>query len=122
MECCSSERARTGTVSPLGMVFRRPTNLIMNYLVINNLHGHRFETTVDSHVAVLSYKQVGRSITFIHTEVPQELAGRGVGSALAKAGLKHAREQGLQVIPTCEFVANYIEKHPEFANLLGSGS
>jgi uncharacterized protein len=94
----------------------------MNYLVINNPHGQRFETTMDGHVAVLNYEQDGRSITFLHTEVPQELAGRGVGSALAKAGLKYAREQGLQVIPKCEFMASYIEKHPEFADLLGSGS
>ena len=94
----------------------------MNYLVINNPNKHRFETTMDGHVAVLSYSQGGKCITFIHTEVPQELAGRGVGSALAKAGLTYAREQGLQVIPKCEFVASYIEKHSEFANLLGSGS
>jgi GCN5-related N-acetyl-transferase len=45
-----------------------------------------------------------------------------VGTALAKAGLKYAREQRLQVIPKCEFVASYIERHPEFAHLLGSGS
>ena len=94
----------------------------MNYLVINNPHRHRFETTVDGHVAVLNYNQDAKCITFIHTEVPQELAGRGVGSALAKAGLKYARQQGLQVIPKCEFVASYIEKHSEFASLLGSGS
>lgn len=90
----------------------------MNYLVINNPHKHRFETTVDGHVAVLNYNQDGECITFIHTEVPQELSGRGVGSALAKASLTYAREQGLQVIPKCEFVASYIEKHSEFANLI----
>ena len=67
----------------------------MNYLVINNPHRQRFETTVDGHVAVLNYKQDGKCITFIHTEVPQELAGRGVGGALAKGGLQYAREQGL---------------------------
>jgi predicted GNAT family acetyltransferase len=89
---------------------------------MNNLHEHRFETNVDGHVAVLNYRQVGRSITLLHTEVPQELAGRGVGSALAKAGLKYAHEQGLRVIPKCEFVASYLEKHPELAHLLGSGS
>ena len=94
----------------------------MNYLIINNPHKHRFETTVDGHVAVLNYDQDEKSILFIHTEVPPELAGRSVGSALAKAGLTYAREQGLQVIPKCEFVASYIEKHSEFANLLGSGS
>jgi uncharacterized protein len=94
----------------------------MDYLVINNPHRHRFETNVDGHVAVLNYNKEGKSITFVHTEVPQELAGRGVGSALAKAGLKYAREQSLQVIPKCEFVASYLEKHAEFAHLLASGS
>ena len=94
----------------------------MNDLVINNPHRHRFETTVDGQLAVLNYKQDRNCITFIHTEVPQELAGRGIGGALAKAGLTYAREQGLQVIPKCEFVASYIEKHSEFTNLLGSGS
>ncbi|MBV8102640.1 MAG: N-acetyltransferase [Verrucomicrobia bacterium] len=94
----------------------------MDYLVTNNPQRHRFETNVDGHLAVLNYNQEGKSVTLIHTEVPEELAGRGVGSALAKAGLKYAREQSLQVIPKCEFVASYIEKHPEFAHLLGSES
>jgi predicted GNAT family acetyltransferase len=94
----------------------------MNYLVINNPHKHRFETTMDGTLAVLNYNQDGKCITFVHTQVPQELTGRSVGSALAKAGLTYAREQGLQVIPKCEFVASYIEKHSEFANLLGSRS
>jgi len=94
----------------------------MNNLIINNPHRHRFETTVDGRVAVSNYEQDGKRITFIHTEVPQELAGRGVGSVLVKAGLTYAREQGLEVIPKCDFVASYIEKHSEFTDLLGSGS
>jgi predicted GNAT family acetyltransferase len=94
----------------------------MNDLVINNPHRHRFETTVDGHVAVLNYKQDGKCITFIHTEVPQEIAGGGVGSALVKAGVTYARERGLEVIPKCEFAASYIKKHSEFTDLLASGS
>jgi uncharacterized protein len=61
----------------------------------------------------ISYKY-----TSTNTGVPEELAGRGIGSALANAGLKYAREQGLQVIPKCESVASYIEKHPEFSDLV----
>jgi uncharacterized protein len=94
----------------------------MSYLVINQPHRERFETTMEGHVAVLNYKKEGKCITFIHTEVPEELAGRGVGSALASAGLTYAREQGFQVIPKCEFVAGYIEKHSEFTDLLASGA
>jgi uncharacterized protein len=91
----------------------------MEYLVTRNPGEHRFETVLDGHVAVLNYRQDGRSITFMHTEVPQALAGRGVGSALARAGLMYALEQGLPVIPKCEFVAGYMAKHPEFARLVG---
>ena len=94
----------------------------MDEHVINNPRKHRFETTVDGHVAVLDYKHDGTSITFIHTEVPQELAGRGIGNALVKAGLEYAREQGFQVIVKCAFVASYIKKHSKFADLLGAAS
>ena len=94
---------------------------MMNEPVVHNSQKHRFETVLDGHIAVLNYKQEGNCITFIHTEVPDELAGRGVGSALAKAGLEYARERALQVIPRCAFVGSYIKRHPEFANLLASG-
>jgi uncharacterized protein len=94
----------------------------MDQPVVNNPRRYRFETVIDAHTAVLNYKREGDRITFIHTEVPKELAGRGIGNALAKAALEYAREQRLQVIPRCRFVAKYIERHPEFAHLLGSGS
>jgi uncharacterized protein len=94
----------------------------MEQPVVNNPRKYRFEAVIGSHVAVLNYKQESNRITFIHTEVPEELAGRGIGNALAKAGLEYAREQRLQVIPRCRFVAKYIEKHPEFEDLVASAS
>ena len=48
-------------------------------------------------------------------------AGQGVGSALAKAGLGHARSEGLRVLPTCPFVAAYMREHPEEKDLLMPG-
>jgi len=58
------------------------------------------------------------SIVLLHTEVPKELGGRGVGSILAKAVLENIRAHGLKVEVRCEFVAGYIKKHPEFGSLL----
>jgi hypothetical protein len=55
----------------------------MDYLVISNPHRHRFDTNVDGQVAVLNYNKEGKSITFIHTEVP-EPAGRGSEALLQK--------------------------------------
>ncbi len=53
----------------------------------------------------------------MHTEVPKELGGKGIGSALARGLLDIARAQGLKVVPKCPFVAGYIGKHPEYADL-----
>ena len=69
-------------------------------------------------MAFVDYAQSPGSITLLHTEVPKELGGRGVGSILAKAVLETVRAQGLKVEARCEFLAGYIKKHPEFAALV----
>jgi len=84
----------------------------------NNTQLNRFELDVDGHTAVSYYKLTPGVITFTHTEVPQELSGRGIGSRLARGALEAARAQGLKVVATCPFVSAYIGKHPEFGDLL----
>jgi uncharacterized protein len=79
---------------------------------------NRFELEIDSHLAVLEYRLDDTTISFTHTEVPSELGGRGLGGQLARAGLDYARAQGLNVIPLCSFVAAYIQKKPEYQDLL----
>ena len=86
--------------------------------VINNRTHHRFEFTVEGHLAATYYTIEGDVITFIHTEVPPELAGKGVGSRLVKGTLDQVRELGLKVIAQCPFVKATIEKNREYADLL----
>ena len=86
--------------------------------VVNNKTHHRFELTVEGHLAATYYKIDGDVITFIHTEVPEELSGKGTGSRLVKGALEQARELGLKVVAQCPFVKAYIEKHGEYADLL----
>jgi len=50
--------------------------------------------------------------------VPDALAGRGVGSKLVRGALDQARGRGLKVVAQCPFVKGYIEKHPDYADLL----
>ena len=90
----------------------------MPHAVRDNPDRHRFELDADGHVAFSNYKRAGNVITIQHTEVPKELGGRGIGSALARGVLEFARGQGLKVVPHCPFVKSYIDKHPEFADLL----
>lgn len=86
--------------------------------VRDNPARHRFELEVDGHLAIAVYSLAPGVITFIHTEVPEALAGRGVGSRLAKGALAQVRARGLKVVPRCPFIRGYIEKHPEWQDLL----
>ncbi len=78
----------------------------------------RFEARMDEGTGVLTYELRPGSIVFVHTVVPEALEGRGVGGALARAGLDYAREQGLGVVPQCPFVKAWIERHPDYADLV----
>lgn len=90
----------------------------MQHTVRDNQQLHRFELEADGHVAFSAYKRDGGLITILHTEVPKELGGRGIGTALAHGLLEMIRAEGAKVKPLCPFVKAYIEKHPEYADLV----
>lgn len=87
-------------------------------VVVDNPEESQFEANVDGHVAFVSYLRRGDTIFFTHTEVPKELEGRGVGSALARAVLERARSERWKVVARCPFIAKYVERHPEYQSLL----
>ena len=78
----------------------------------------RFEIERDGHLAYLEYTLAGKVLTLIHSEVPAELRGQGVASGLAQSALEWAREHGVKVDVICPSVAAYLEKHPEYADLV----
>lgn len=86
--------------------------------VRNNTAKSRFELDVDGHTAVAFYSMEPGVITLVHTEVPPELSGRGVGSRLVRGALEQIRALGLKVVAKCPFVSAYMGKHPEFNDLL----
>jgi len=79
---------------------------------------HRFELEQDGHLALVHYRLAPGLITFTHTEVPAEFAGRGVGSRLIAGALAEARRRGLKVVADCSFVRGYIKRHAEYSELL----
>jgi predicted GNAT family acetyltransferase len=86
--------------------------------IVNNTTHHRYELAVEGHLAATYYEIADGVITFTHTEVPPELGGKGVGSKLIKGALDQVRAEGLKVIAQCPFVKAYIDKHPDYADLL----
>lgn len=86
--------------------------------VHDNAERHRYELAVDGGRAIAAYERIGDVLVFTHTEVPPELEGHGIGSALVAGALADARARGLQIVPQCPFVAAYVERHSEWQDLL----
>lgn len=87
--------------------------------VRNNTGEGRFELVLDEGVAFLNYRVLTRGeLGLIHTEVPEELSGQGVGSALVEGTLRVAREKGWTVLPYCPFVHGWMKRHDDYADLI----
>lgn len=78
----------------------------------------RFSTQVDGHEAELVYRRQDGRLVIDHTGVPEAIGGRGVAGRLVVAALDYARAEGLRVVPLCSYSADYIQRHPEYADLV----
>lgn len=83
--------------------------------------GDRFVATVDGvEAGHVTYVVRDGRIVFRHTEVDSAYGGRGIGGALARAGLDAARDHRLAVVPLCPFVKAWIDKHPDYQDLVST--
>ncbi|WP_448190373.1 GNAT family N-acetyltransferase [Azospirillum sp. sgz301742] len=90
----------------------------MTGAVTDNPARNRFELTMDGATAFAAYRIENGQLVFTHTEVPDSLSGHGVGSTLARGALDAARARGMPVVARCRFIADFIQKHPEYQDLL----
>ena len=87
--------------------------------VADNPEQQRYEITVDGQVAGWSlYRRRPGLIAFVHTEIEPRFEGRGLGGRLISAALDEARADGQIVLPFCPFVNDYIQRHPQYADLV----
>ena len=87
--------------------------------ITNNAEKHRYEAFIGNELAgYCEYNLLTDAIMFTHTEVLEAHEGKGIGSAIAKHVLDAARSDGKHVIPVCQFIAGYIRKHREYADLV----
>jgi uncharacterized protein len=87
--------------------------------VRHNAAEKRYEAEVEGHLSVCDYEIVDDRMVFTHTRVPPELRGRGIAEQLVRAALADARTAGRKVVPACSYVAVFIQRHREYADLVG---
>jgi predicted GNAT family acetyltransferase len=87
--------------------------------VRDNKTQRRFELDVEGAIAFADYRLAPDTVIITHTEAPRALRGRGIASELVKGALEIIRADGLKVVAGCGFVVDYLQKHPEYADLVG---
>jgi predicted GNAT family acetyltransferase len=86
--------------------------------IINNEEQQQFEYLEGNELATLTYKFYKKDIAFMHTNVPESLAGKGIAGALAASAFEYAKKINKQVMVYCPFVAAYLKRHPELKGQL----
>jgi predicted GNAT family acetyltransferase len=86
--------------------------------VRDNKAKSRFELDVGGTVAFANYRLAPSTVIITHTETPRNLRGRGIASELVQGALQLIRADKLKVVAGCGFVVDYLQKHPEYADLV----
>ncbi|MET0423089.1 MAG: GNAT family N-acetyltransferase [Actinoplanes sp.] len=92
----------------------------VSFTVTDVAERERFEARDEAGelVGVLTYQLTGPIIAYTHTRVEPQFEGSGAGSELARAAMDDARAKGRTVVPICPFLSGWLEKHPEYDNLV----
>jgi hypothetical protein len=91
----------------------------MTTSVVENADEGRYEIVVDGEVAGFTRVDIdGDVATFPHTEIASEFEGHGLASELIRGALDDVRSKGLRVVARCPFVRAFIDKNPEYQDLL----
>ena len=111
---------------PLIVLIGSATGWLIGHYVYRAHHNFRMNPFDSNYaptataISEMTYKSTDGVITFVHTEVPPELGGRGIASKLIRGALDQVRADGLKVIAQCPFVKAFIEKNAAYQDLLKS--
>lgn len=86
--------------------------------LVKNENELRFELMVDGFMSFIDYTEEDKIIRLVHTESPDELAGRGVAKALVEKTLEYIEANGYKLIPLCPYVFAYVKKHIEWKRVV----
>jgi uncharacterized protein len=91
----------------------------MELTVIDVPEAGRYEArAADRVLGLAAYRRHGDRVVFTHTEVDPDAGGSGVGSTLVRGALDDVRAHGRRVVPRCSFVRAWIDRHPDYADLV----
>jgi len=125
---CVPRTGSPGTGSPLRRRRRRPernppgaaaVDLPREPTVTDAPDADRYELRDgDRLLGIAAYRRRGDVVVFTHTEVNPDEGRSGLGGTLVRSALDDVRSRGGKVVPLCPFVRGWIERHPDYADLV----
>jgi predicted GNAT family acetyltransferase len=111
---------RPGRPAERRIAIARGMMVSVNVTVVDVPEKDRFEARDESGamVGMVTYQLTGEIIVYTHTEVFPEYEGQGIASTLAKTVMDDARERGRTVVPLCPYISKWLEKHPEYDDVV----
>jgi predicted GNAT family acetyltransferase len=93
----------------------------MSNQVTHNREENRYEIHVDGILAGFTQAlEDGDVVTFPHTVVFDQFEGQGLASELVTGALDDIRVRGKVIVPSCPYVARFVDKHPDYKDLLAA--
>ncbi len=86
--------------------------------VRRNQAEEQFEVALGAGRAVLTYAEQNGKFYVLHTEVPEEMEGQGIGSALVREAMDYARGKGVKVVPLCPFAKAWLHRHHDYDEMV----
>ena len=90
----------------------------MDVSVEHDREARRFTSVVEGHRSAIDYRIDDGRLVILHTGVPKPVEGRGIAAAMTRAALDAARAEGWRVVPLCAYAAAFVQRHPEYAELV----
>lgn len=89
--------------------------------VRNNVERSRYELfDGEEMVGLADYRLDGEVVVFPHTEIRADKQGQGLGAVLVQGALDDVRSDGRRIVPACWYVAEFVDRHPEYADLVAA--
>lgn len=79
---------------------------------------NRFVINIDGLDSFVEYSLNEKEMNLYHTYTPPQLRGKGLAEKVVRAAIEYAKENSLKVIPSCSYVAVFMQRHPEYSELL----
>jgi len=93
----------------------------MTCVVTKNEAAQRYELHVDGELAgIADYHEQGDALVFPHTEIDPRRRGQGLGAVLVQGAMDDVRPTGKKVVPSCWYVAQWLDENPTYKDLRAS--